>query len=676
MSKLCNKQQNIAIVLGPKCVNATGLIRSLGEAGCYVVFASTSSNIESKYTKEYLRLPKGDEAQLETLYRYAQGLSSKPAVFTVDDHYNELLDENYARLEQVAWIPHAKGKLHEICDKAVMSQIAKDSGLRVPAFEKVDLHNAQCGLPLPVIIKPYAGYAGDKGDICLCYTKKGLSDCVETLKQKGYEEILIQELLQKEAQFEIGILGISLPSGEVEIPCTIKKIRSYPEGRGSTSYAQVKCDFFGVDKEKLKNFVRNTGYIGIFDIEMIVSGGEAYFIEINYRNGQYGYAPTKAGYNLPKNWLYGMLGKPIEKDMPIEEIFYINERDDKLHVRDGKVSRKQWKRQFREATAYGVYCKGDQRPYWRQYVKIPDRVKIKVGGIFHLIQDLLVKEEWNIAIRSRGDRLLFEDKNTGGFIVLKNSFRYWAADPFIITKDGRDYLFFEMYDRFRAKGLIGYRIIENGKIGKMQIAHEMSCHLSFPNVFDYKGETYIMPESCGAKKLVVLKAVDFPKQWQEAKTLMEKEVCDTVFLSVGEGTYLLTKPIGVEDSCLERYPILDGCIQEGASIVKGERSCRMAGAIIYRDGKIIRVAQDCLMGYGLALNFYEVTHCDKDSYSETELARIGIEDLPNKQRKKYAGIHTYNSNDNYEVIDFKNKNKFRLGNVINIFYRMIKKVLR
>ena len=63
----------------------------------------------------------------------------------------------------------------------------------------------------------------------------------------------------------------------------------------------------------------------------------------------------------------------------IEEIFYINERDDKLHVRDGKISKNEWKRQFKGASAYGMYCKKDMRPYIRQYVKIPDRIKIKVG---------------------------------------------------------------------------------------------------------------------------------------------------------------------------------------------------------------------------------------------------------------------------------------------------------
>ena len=76
-SKRARKQQNIAIVLGPKCVNATGLIRSLGQAGFFVVFASQHSKIESKWTKDYLRLPKGEELQMEILYQYICRLPSK-----------------------------------------------------------------------------------------------------------------------------------------------------------------------------------------------------------------------------------------------------------------------------------------------------------------------------------------------------------------------------------------------------------------------------------------------------------------------------------------------------------------------------------------------------------------------------------------------------------------------
>ena len=78
------------------------------------------------------------------------------------------------------------------------------------------------------------------------------------------------------------------------------------------------------------------------------------------------------------------------------------------------------------------------------------------------------------------------------------------------------------------------------------------------------------------------------------------------------------------------------------------------------------------LGMGTSIN----TGSDKQTYCERDLMQIDIGDMPSKQRKKYVGIHTYNINDNYEVIDFKNKSKFRLGNAINIFYRAGKHAFR
>ena len=675
MIKEGNIQQNIAIVWGPKCVNATGLIRSLGEKGYYVLFASTYPKIESKYVKGYLRLPKSDEAQVETILEYVRALPSKPAIFTVDDHCNYLLDEAYQTFEKYAFIPHAKGRLRELSDKSVMSKMAQENGLNAPAFEKVDLTGeVVLSLQFPVILKPYAGYAGSKGDIRVCATKEDADAWLQTLREKGYKEVLAQELLCDKEQFEIGLMGISLPNGEVEIPCSIRKIRSYPEGRGSTSYAQVKRDFFGVDLACLKNFIRDTGYVGIFDVEMIVDGGKPYFIEINYRNGQYGYAPTKAGYNLPANWFCGMMGKDVEKQVAVEEIFYMNEREDKLHVRDGKLSKKEWKRQFNGASAYGMYCKEDQRPYVRQYVKIPDRLTIAWKKFWYRISDLLVKEEWNVAVRPRGEQLLFENKDTKGFVVLKNNLRYWCADPFVFSKDGKDYVFFEMYDRFKAKGVIGYREITAGKIGKMKKAYETSSHLSFPNIFTYNGGVYMMPESCGNGKLSVLRAVQFPDKWEESQVVLEKRVCDSVFLSTKDKVYLLTQPMDLEESVLECYEVIDGRASKGETIVKGKKYARMAGAIIQKDGESIRVSQDCVKGYGLAIDFHKICECNNEKYSEETLQRVEIADMPKEQRKKYVGLHTYNLSERYEAIDLKNQSRVRFGNVINIFYRIVRKL--
>lgn len=672
MSKKSDKKLNIAIVLGPKCVNAIGLIRSLGEAGFYVIFASTYSKIESKYLNKYFKLPEDKDLQIEYLFDFILTLPSKPSIFTVDDNYNFLLDENYERLSKIAYIPHAKGNLKTLSDKSVMGDLAKDCGLNVPLSQKVDLNIDQLKINPPLILKPYAGYAGSKGDIKVCKTDSDVNLAVKELKSEGYTSVLAQELIDDENKFEIGLMGLSLPNGEVVIPATIRKIRSYPIDRGSTSYARIESGVSYADMENLKKFVLSTGYVGLFDIEMIISNGNAYFIEINYRNGQYGYSVTKAGYNLPCYWALGMKGEKVPLSLPITEIYYMNERDDKLHVKNGYVSKKQWKKEFKSASAFGTYCKGDNRPYVRQYVKIPDRIKIACKKIKNRIKDLLIKEEWTVAIRKKNENLLFENKNFDGFKVLKNTFRYWCADPFIIDKGQKSYLFFEAYDRFKAKGFIGYREITDKKVGKIKKAIVTPYHMSFPYVFKAGDDFYMMPESYSSKKLTVYKAVEFPDKWKEEKVLLEESVCDTVFLKATDKPYLLTSKIQTADSELYLYEYNGDKFIESIKnpVVVGKDRARNGGKIIERDS-LLRVSQDCKKGYGLALNFSTIK-IDKGIYSEDGTYRVELKDLPKKLGKKYFGIHTYNKSEKYEVIDFKLKNRFRFGNFINLFYRIFK----
>lgn len=64
-------------------------------------------------------------------------------------------------------------------------------------------------------------------------------------------------------------MGMALKNGQVVIPGIIHKIRSYPTGKGSTSYARFSSDMSEINEEKIKQFVSATGYVGIFDIEMI-----------------------------------------------------------------------------------------------------------------------------------------------------------------------------------------------------------------------------------------------------------------------------------------------------------------------------------------------------------------------------------------------------------------------
>lgn len=669
-----------AIVIGSKSVNAVGLIRSLGKGYVDVTFMSTYSKIESKYTKEYIRLPDDRKKWLAVLKQYGEENKEKAGIFPTDDDTAFWLDDNYEALQQYFIVPHAKGKLRTLADKSVMNEIAKKTELNVPDFIKLSLAESERKNQYPIILKPYAGYAGSKGDILICHNDNEYTNAIHVLKKQGYKEVLLQQLLDDPNQEEIGLMGMALKNGQVVIPGIIHKIRSYPTGKGSTSYARFSSDMTEINEEKIKQFVSVTGYVGIFDIEMIKAYGKYWFIEINYRNGQYGYTPTAAGYNLPVNWVYGMKNKKVEKCNNLQEIYYINERDDYRHVKEGTINKKEWLKEFHAASAYGMYCPGDQRPFIRQYVKIPDRVIIKGNKLKSNIKDLLFREEWNIAIRKKEDKSLWEKGGESKeFAVLSNTIRYWAADPFIISAGGKEYLFFEMFDRLKSKGLIGYREIHGDKIGKMKIAYEASHHLSFPFIFKYENEYYIMPEYSEGKELFVLKATHFPDKWEKVEGWMKgKRLVDSALLHHERETYLLTQDLGSVYTSEE----LSIFIRKGEEwlphkenpVVKSLANSRLAGKTFFEKNQLIRVAQDCQDGYGTKLHFNNIMKLSEGEYEEEMFRTISVEDIIVDSKERFCGIHTYNSNDCYEVIDLKNPDRIRIGNILNIMWRIIGKL--
>lgn len=293
--------------------------------------------------------------------------------------------------------------------------------------------------------------------------------------------------------------------------------------------------------------------------------------------------------------------------------------------------------------------------------------------IIKKIKEHFVREEWNIAIRSIGNKRLYEDDGTKEpFEVIPNSFRYWCADPFIISDGEEDYLFFEMFDRFKGKGVIGYRVIDkNGKIGKMKKAYESAHHISFPFIFKHEGNYYMMPESSYDRNLTLLRAKHFPDQWEVVKTWFSGEkVCDSVMFEKDRDVFLLTQPIEYPytHSKLNLYQVINNTlIQCDRNPVVDDNSCaRMAGAIIEDCGKLIRPGQDCKT-YGDAVCFSEMIVVNGKQYCEKERKRITVNMIRIcNQKEKAKGIHTYNHSNRFEVIDLKRKNAVALGYVFSL----------
>ena len=289
--------------------------------------------------------------------------------------------------------------------------------------------------------------------------------------------------------------------------------------------------------------------------------------------------------------------------------------------------------------------------------------------------------EWVVAIRKKSNAKLFEG-NFDKFTIVPNSLKYWYADPFLFTFDDEDYLFVEMYDRKTAKGSIGVARIRNGRCGKFVKIIETTYHLSYPFIFcDEKG-IHMVPESFSNEKVQMYKCVKFPYLWEEETVISEECVVDsTRYVSENTEMWFATRFNSPKERYNDNLSVLSA--QSGKfKILKSGLLSRPAGNFILSDcGIIIRPSQDCTQTYGGGLVFNRVIVMDAENYEETPFLKVyapgcNADDAKNivcdkKKYWEYIGIHTYNCNERYEVVDLK----YIGGKSIYLFALRFKKYL-
>lgn len=296
--------------------------------------------------------------------------------------------------------------------------------------------------------------------------------------------------------------------------------------------------------------------------------------------------------------------------------------------------------------------------------------------IIEALRSRLCKVEWHVAVRKRnGNRLLFVDEKAS-FNPIKNTLRYWAADPFLVSYNKRTLLFVELYDRLKRKGLIGYMDITDGIKNRFKRVFEYSCHLSYPHVFLKDNELYCVPESNRSNQLLLLKWDEKKEEFAIKDVLMDGiQLADTTFLNYGERQYLLTTPIVNRDniSHLDIYEIKNGQYIPSLHnpIIWDKTKARNGGKTFEYKGDIYRVSQDCGNGYGSGLNILKIERASLDDYKESMVKKIKCYDVSVSGCHKIDGIHTYNFNDFYEVIDYKIDKSFSIVECVGYLLGLI-----
>lgn len=285
----------------------------------------------------------------------------------------------------------------------------------------------------------------------------------------------------------------------------------------------------------------------------------------------------------------------------------------------------------------------------------------------------LFLRQWQVAYRVKPCGSILSDNSTP-FISIPNTQRYSAADPFLFSNNEKTYLFAEIFDKKDNRGKLGYSVFENGRFSEWKIVISEKWHLSYPNIFEYNSNVYIVPEANESKMLYAYKAVSFPDRWERcAPILSGTKLVDTTFADVDGKHMMFTYDIADQS---EKKLYVYEIEEDGRShllcdgpVSTDDGSARPGGNFFYHEGNLIRVSQDCTDDYGTGVVFSKVLQCDRNAYKEEQIKHLSFNDIK-LDKKNISGFHTYNANDSLEVIDFHVKDY----GIMTQVYRVLSKI--
>jgi hypothetical protein len=247
--------------------------------------------------------------------------------------------------------------------------------------------------------------------------------------------------------------------------------------------------------------------------------------------------------------------------------------------------------------------------------------------------------------------------------IAQNPFKYllppidhFWADPFPIQFEGRYYIFFEDFGNDIGKACISVIEVDEERIinGPTEVL-KLDCHLSYPFVFEWQGEYYMIPET-GDKNVVELyRSSSFPYSWERTKTLLEAKCpLDATLVEVSDTWWMFVniqqENVAINWDELHIYyaesPLGPWKPHALNPVMSDVRSARPAGRLFTSNHVLYRPSQDSSQGYGYAMTVNRITRLTPTEYSEVPVGKI----LPDWDRE-IRGVHTLNVMGDITVID-------------------------
>lgn len=216
----------------------------------------------------------------------------------------------------------------------------------------------------------------------------------------------------------------------------------------------------------------------------------------------------------------------------------------------------------------------------------------------------------------------------------------FVADPFIVSDNSTFYMFFEVLNKFTAQGEIGLATSKDGDEWRYErIVLKENFHLSYPHVFKYKEQFYMIPESTEANGVFLYKSEKFPDEWEMICEMIPGSYYDSSIFFYKEKWWLLAGSFG-KLHLFYSDRVEEGWIEHPKSplISEDHTITRPAGRVIVNDGSIYRFTQDYHSYYGKSVTSFKITHLSETEYLEEEI-NVVLQGSNQKGEWRKDGMH-------------------------------------
>jgi hypothetical protein len=261
----------------------------------------------------------------------------------------------------------------------------------------------------------------------------------------------------------------------------------------------------------------------------------------------------------------------------------------------------------------------------------------------------LRREQWIVAFSFDGDI----DNLRKFHRIVPPRDRFWA-DPFVVSDGDRAHLFVEELVYSEDRGTLAVmEIRRDGTFSAPRRILDKPYHLSFPGVFRWNGEYYMLPETGENGTLELYRAKQFPYEWELAHVLVrDMRAADATMFEDG-GSWWLFFSKAPDGFTFDELNLFHAPSPPGPwtphprnPIVTDVTTGRCAGRPFRRDGKLYRVAQNGARRYGGSMNVLEITRLSVDDYAERFVRAIQPDWMPH-----LSATHTLNVDGSVMVVD-------------------------